>query len=75
MITVNNLSISFSGIPLFQNISFVVADNERIALVENGVGKTTLLKILPKNYADEGDIVITKGHRIAIYLKKESHNP
>ncbi|MGI6291745.1 MAG: hypothetical protein ACOXZH_04905 [Bacteroidales bacterium] len=34
MITVNNLSISFSGIPLFQNISFVVADNERIALVE-----------------------------------------
>jgi len=39
MITVNNLSISFSGIPLFQNISFVVADNERIALVgKNGVG-------------------------------------
>ena len=74
MITVNNLSISFSGIPLFQNISFVVADNERIALVgKNGVGKTTLLKILSKELqADEGDIVITKGHRIG-YLPQEKN--
>ncbi len=72
MITVNNLSVYFSGIPLFQKISFVVADNERIALVgKNGVGKTTLLKILAKELqTNEGEIVITKDHRIG-YLPQE----
>jgi len=47
MISVENLKVEFSAKPLFQDVSFVVNDNDRIALVgKNGAGKSTLLKIL-----------------------------
>ena len=47
MISVNNISVEFGVKPLFSNVSFVVNDNDRIALVgKNGAGKSTLLKIL-----------------------------
>ena len=72
MISVNHASIFFSGIPLFEDISFVVADSDRIGLVgKNGAGKTTLLRILAGELAyDKGNIVITKGHKIG-YLPQE----
>jgi len=41
------LSVEFSGSVLFENISFVINDKDRIALMgKNGAGKSTLLKIL-----------------------------
>ena len=47
MISVNNLSVEFSATPLFNDISFSINDNDRLALVgKNGAGKSTLLKIL-----------------------------
>ena len=47
MISINNLSVEFSARPLFNDISFVINDNDRIALTgKNGAGKSTLLKIL-----------------------------
>jgi len=47
MISVENLKVEFSAKPLFQEVSFVVNDKDRIALVgKNGAGKSTLLKIL-----------------------------
>ena len=47
MISVNNIGVEFGAKPLFSNVSFVVNDNDRIALVgKNGAGKSTLLKIL-----------------------------
>lgn len=47
MISVENLSVEFAAKPLFSNVSFVVNDRDRIALVgKNGAGKSTLLKIL-----------------------------
>ena len=47
MISVNNIGVEFGVKPLFSNVSFVVNDNYRIALVgKNGAGKSTLLKIL-----------------------------
>lgn len=47
MISVNNLCVEFSAVPLFDNINFVINDNEKIALTgRNGAGKSTLLKIL-----------------------------
>ncbi|HRS54460.1 MAG TPA: ABC-F family ATP-binding cassette domain-containing protein [Bacteroidales bacterium] len=64
MISLNNISISFGDFILFNDISFNINERDRIGLVgKNGVGKTTLLKIIsyiikpttgtisiPKNY-------------------------
>lgn len=47
MISVDNLKVEFSARPLFENVSFVINDRDRIALVgKNGAGKSTMLKIL-----------------------------
>ena len=47
MISINNLSVSFSGFVLFDEINFHINDNERVGLVgRNGSGKSTLLKII-----------------------------
>ena len=47
MISVEHLSVEFSAKPLFQDVSFVINDRDRIALVgKNGAGKSTMLKIL-----------------------------
>lgn len=47
MISINNLSVEFSARPLFNDISFVINDTDKIALTgKNGAGKSTLLKIL-----------------------------
>lgn len=72
MITVNNASVYFSGIPLFKDISFVVADTDRIGLVgKNGAGKTTLLRILAGELSfEKGQMIISKGHKIG-YLPQE----
>ena len=47
MISVENLKVEFSVDPLFRDVSFVIGDRDRIALVgKNGAGKSTMLKIL-----------------------------
>lgn len=47
MISVEGLCVTFGVKPLFKDVSFVVNERDRIALVgKNGAGKSTLLKIL-----------------------------
>lgn len=47
MISIEGLKVEFGVKPLFHDVSFVVNDRDRIALVgKNGAGKSTLLKIL-----------------------------
>lgn len=47
MISADGLAVEFGGKTLFKDISFVINDNDRIALMgKNGAGKSTLLKIL-----------------------------
>lgn len=47
MISVEGLKVEFGVKPLFQDVSFVVNDHDRIALVgKNGAGKSTMLKVL-----------------------------
>ena len=47
MISVEGLKVEFSARPLFHDVSFVINDQDRIALVgKNGAGKSTMLKIL-----------------------------
>ena len=47
MVSVDGLAVEFGGTTLFSDISFVINDKDRIALMgKNGAGKSTLLKIL-----------------------------
>lgn len=47
MISVDNLTVEFSGKTLFSDVSFVINEQDKIALMgKNGAGKSTLLKIL-----------------------------
>lgn len=47
MLSIEGLKVEFGVKPLFHNVSFVVNDRDRIALVgKNGAGKSTMLKIL-----------------------------
>lgn len=47
MITVDGLAVEFSGETLFSDVSFVVNENDKIALMgKNGAGKSTMMKII-----------------------------
>ncbi|MGB1043306.1 MAG: ABC-F family ATP-binding cassette domain-containing protein, partial [Tenacibaculum sp.] len=47
MITVDQLTVEFSGKTLFKDVSFVINENDKIALMgKNGAGKSTMMKIM-----------------------------
>ena len=47
MITIDALAVEFSGHTLFKDVSFVINDNDKIALMgKNGAGKSTMMKII-----------------------------
>lgn len=47
MISINNLSVSFGGFTLFDQVNFHINDTDRIGLVgRNGSGKTTMLRVI-----------------------------
>ena len=57
MISLDNLTVSYGGWTLFDNISFLINPKDRIGLVgRNGAGKTTLLRIIT------GEQQPTSGH-------------
>lgn len=60
MISINNVTVSFSGTDLFSSISFMINKRDRIGLVgRNGAGKSTLLKvILGERVPDGGSVAI-----------------
>jgi ATP-binding cassette subfamily F protein 3 len=67
MISVDGLTVAFGGTTLFKDISFVINDKDRIALMgKNGAGKSTLLKIIAgKQTASAGKISAPKDAVIA----------
>ena len=72
MISINNLSVQFTGQNIFSGVTFNIADNDRIGLVgKNGAGKSTLLKILcGQQEAESGTIVVAAGQTVG-YLPQE----
>jgi len=67
MISVDGLTVEFGGTTLFKDISFVINDKDRIALMgKNGAGKSTLLKIIAgKRNTSSGKISAPKDAVIA----------
>ncbi|MBQ5975324.1 MAG: ABC-F family ATP-binding cassette domain-containing protein [Bacteroidales bacterium] len=72
MLAINNLSVQFTGTNLFENVTFNIADHDRIGLVgKNGAGKSTLLKILCGwQQPETGTLVIASGQTVG-YLPQE----
>ena len=72
MISINNLSVQFTGTNLFDNVTFNINDRDRIGLVgKNGAGKSTLLKIIAGLQQPEtGTIIVAKDQTIG-YLPQE----
>ena len=75
MIAVSNVELHFSGRVMFDQISFLINDNDKIGLTgRNGAGKSTLLKVLKGlQPIDGGDIMYPKGTIIG-YLPQELHS-
>lgn len=63
MISVSNLTVEFSGVPLFNDVSFLINPRDRIGLTgKNGAGKSTLLKVLcGLQQYDKGQVSVPKG--------------
>lgn len=71
MLKLENISKSFSGKEIFQDISFILNDNEKLGLIgRNGCGKSTLLKIISGELEkDDGIITTSKNYKIG-YLQQ-----
>ena len=72
MMNIHNLSISFQGEYLFEDITFKLGNGDRIGLIgKNGAGKSTMLKILSKEMEpDSGQIAADKELKIG-FLKQD----
>lgn len=66
MISINNLAVRFGGYTLFDDVSVMISDNDKIGLVgRNGAGKSTLLKIIAKQEEPtEGEVVISSDWKV-----------
>lgn len=57
MISIDDIAVQFSGHTLFSKVSFVINENDKIALMgKNGAGKSTMMKIIA------GEQTPSKGH-------------
>ena len=74
---VQNLSKSFGADVLFSDISFSIAERQKVGLVaQNGTGKSTLLSILcGRESADNGSIVYRNGIRTSFLEQSPHFNP
>jgi ATP-binding cassette subfamily F protein 3 len=66
MLNIHNLSVSFGGTYLFEEVTFRLGSGDRVGLVgKNGAGKSTMLKILAGDIKpDSGNIDFVKGRTV-----------
>ncbi len=76
IINAQGISKTFGAVPLFENISFTISENDRIGLIgPNGSGKSTLLRILAGLMdTDAGEVAFRKRARMS-YVEQESRFP
>lgn len=72
MLNIHNISVSFSGEYLFEEVSYQLSPGDRVGLIgKNGAGKSTMLKLLAKEYeVDQGTIAIDKNISLG-FLKQD----
>lgn len=72
MISLSNLAVRFGGYTLFENISVLITEHDKIGLVgRNGAGKSTLLKIIAGcNEPSEGTVIVPEDCKIG-YLPQQ----
>jgi ATP-binding cassette subfamily F protein 3 len=72
MLNIHNLSVSFGGTYLFEEVTFRMGAGDRVGLVgKNGAGKSTMLKILARDFQpDSGSIATEKEVRIG-FLRQD----
>ena len=74
---VQNLTKSFGALVLFENISFSVAQGQRVGLIaKNGTGKSTLLSLLAGHDSpDSGSIIFRKDIKVGILEQSPVFDP
>ncbi len=72
MISLDNLTVSYGGWTLFDDISFLINPKDRIGLVgKNGAGKTTLLRIITGEQQPTSGAVTMNGECTIGYLPQQ----
>src|SRR5580704_19447613 len=77
LLSCSDLSRGFDAEPLFRNVGFELQAGERVGLVgPNGVGKTTLLRILARlDKPDTGEVRLHAGARVALLRQQPEFAP
>ncbi|KKN26897.1 hypothetical protein LCGC14_0869990 [marine sediment metagenome] len=72
LLQVNEISLTFGGDPVFENMSLVVQTGDRLALVgRNGSGKSTLMKVMAGLVeADNGEVIVGPGVSVG-YMEQD----
>ena len=72
LLQLSDISLTFGGDPVFNDLSLVVQQGDRVALVgRNGSGKSTLMKVMAGLVeADSGDCVVPPGTSVG-YMEQE----
>lgn len=61
MLNIHNLSVSFGGTYLFEEVTFRLGAGDRVGLVgKNGAGKSTMLKMLARDFAPDSGTIATE---------------
>ena len=77
VLDVQNLTKRFGAKVLFENISFSIAEGQRVGLIaQNGTGKSTLLSILMgEEGKDGGEVICRNGLRVACLVQSPTFDP
>ena len=77
VLDVQDLTKRFGAKVLFENISFAIAEGQRVGLIaQNGTGKSTLLSILMgEEGKDGGEIIYRNGLRVACLVQSPTFDP
>ncbi len=72
MITVSNVSINFSGVPLFSDVNLKFTENNCYGIIgANGAGKSTFLKVISGELEPtKGEVIVSEHNRMSV-LKQD----